>query len=470
LGVALQQGQPLRVILRITNPQLAALPWEALFDKETGDYVCRTDSIVRHVPAPYTPDPLEVVPPLRVLGLVASPRGLSLLDVEAEKQRLEQALAQPISDGLIEVVWVDQASWDSVHDKLLSGAWHVLHFIGHGDFDAVNDQGLIALVGEDGKASYVDAARLANLLDEANPTPRLVLLNSCRSGEGGAYDLFSGTASALVRSGISAVVAMQFSISDQAAIAFAKGFYTAIAHGHSIDDAARSGRIAILGLSSNLEWVTPVLYVRGEATELFRLTGERSGEKPRLPSRSLLSRVRSLSRRAIVGMAASAAVIAVAVGFYLHLHKPSFATNAQGFVGYTRAQCNALDSAALLARTENFLIAVCKGPAKDSDGRDYYYIHGVVLEDIDFAGQRLLAKGEGISGDPAVHSGLANFAATTPSQKFTYFVGSDRFTIAEKNLNRKIVEEPWIDFKVIDIPSSKSPIRSTSLPSASPTP
>ena len=64
-------------------PELAALPWEMLFDPETETYLCRHEPLVRrHVPAPYTPDPLEVRDPLRILGLVSSPRGMSSLDVE----------------------------------------------------------------------------------------------------------------------------------------------------------------------------------------------------------------------------------------------------------------------------------------------------------------------------------------------------------------------------------------------------
>src|SRR5262249_5373255 len=141
-----------------------------------------------------------------------------------------------------------------------------------GDYDPDDDEGALALVGADGRADRVEAGRLADLLAEAQPMPRLVVLNSCSSGQAGANDLFSGTAAALVRSGISAVAAMQFAVSDTAAIAFARGFYTAIAHGRSVDEAARSGRISILGAPRSLEWVTPVLYVRGQATRLFNLT------------------------------------------------------------------------------------------------------------------------------------------------------------------------------------------------------
>jgi hypothetical protein len=213
-----------------------------LFDSETEAYVCRKEPLVRHVAAPYTPDPLEVVPPLRVLGLVASPRGMPALDVGLEQERLSAALAGPIGEGLLELEWLAQASWEAVQEKLLSAPWHVLHFIGHGDYEVSTDRGVIALVGADGEANLVEAQRLADLLNEANPTPRLVVLNSCSSGQEGTRDLFSGTAAALVRSGIHAVAAMQFTVSDEAAITFARGFYTALAHGHDINDAMAGSR------------------------------------------------------------------------------------------------------------------------------------------------------------------------------------------------------------------------------------
>jgi hypothetical protein len=272
LGAAQGAGEQLRIVLRLTAPELAALPWEALYDHETGKYVCRREPLVRHVSAPYTPEPLEVVHPLRILALVASPRGLPPLDIPAEQQRLSTALADPIQRGLLTVDWLPDATWDQVHARLLSEEWHVLHFIGHGDYDVERDQGLIALTGSDGRAELVDAERLADLFGEAQPVPRLVVLNSCSGGENGTQDLFSGTAAALVRSGICAVAAMQFTVSDDAAIAFSRGFYTAIAAGRGIDEATRSGRIAILGAGQSLEWVTPVLYLRGETAHLFDVT------------------------------------------------------------------------------------------------------------------------------------------------------------------------------------------------------
>ena len=270
LAVASDRGKGVQIVLRLRAPGLAALPWEALYDAETGTYLCRKEPLVRHVPAPYSPPILTLTPPLRVLGMISSPRGLPPLDIDGEKQLLEEALRPHLDADRVTIDWIDHVTWPHVHDKLLEHEWHVLHFIGHGTYDAETDEGILAFVGRDGRADYVSASSFADLLGQAEPSPRLVLLNSCRSGVGGTEDLFSGTAAALVQSGIHAVAAMQFSVSDIAAIEFARGFYAALAHGRGIDEAVRSGRIGMLGVTrGTLEWVTPVLYLRGEDTQLF---------------------------------------------------------------------------------------------------------------------------------------------------------------------------------------------------------
>jgi WD40 repeat protein len=271
-AVAAERGQELRVVLRIDDPVLAGLPWEAMYDEAIGEYVCRRDLLVRHVPVMAAATPLRVDPPLRILGVVSSPRGLPPLDVGREQHLLEGALARLAGEGLAEVVWAPSATWAGLQEVLLGGRWHVLHFIGHGDFDPDRDEGVLALTTITGRPDLVEASRLVDLLRQARPMPRLVVLNSCSGAAVGVTDLFSGTAAALVRGGASAVAAMQYEISDPAAVAFARGFYGAIAHGRGVDDAVSSGRVAIVGLSGRtLEWVTPVLYLRGHDSHLFTI-------------------------------------------------------------------------------------------------------------------------------------------------------------------------------------------------------
>ena len=271
-ALAAEQGHGLRVVLRVDTPVLAGLPWETMYDAVAGGYVCRRDQLVRRIPVSAAAAPLTVRPPLRILGIVSSPRSWVPLDVEKEQEQLTRALAGPRAAGLVEAHWAPEATWAALQDLLLGGQWHAVHFIGHGYFDVDRDEGGLALVGDDGRADLVGADRLVDLLHEARPMPRLVVLNSCSGAAAGVTDLFAGTAAALVRGGVSAVAAMQYAISDAAAVAFARGFYTAIAHGRGVDDATSSGRIAILGTGARtLEWVTPVMYLRGRDSRLFVL-------------------------------------------------------------------------------------------------------------------------------------------------------------------------------------------------------
>jgi hypothetical protein len=260
--------------LRINDPALAGLPREAMYDEESGGYVCRRHQLVRHVGVPAAVAPLAVTPPLRILGVVSSPRGLPALGTEKEKEQLGTALSRLTSAGLVELTWAPSATWADLHDTLLSGTWQVVHYIGHGDFDPGHDVGTLALTSESGRMHMVDGSRFVDLLRQARPMPRLVVLNSCSGAASSVTDLFSGTAAALVRGGVTAVAAMRYEITDAAAIAFARGFYGAIARGRGVDEAVSSARVAILGLSGRtLEWVTPVLYLRGQETRLFTMPG-----------------------------------------------------------------------------------------------------------------------------------------------------------------------------------------------------
>lgn len=100
---------------------------------------------------------------------------------------------------------------------------------------------------------------------------RLVFLNACNTGttnvRSGAHP-FAGIATALIRERVPAVVAMQFPISDQAAIAFAQTFYERIAQGFPVDAAVAEGR-KVLYSSKHSEWATPVLYMRSRDGMLF---------------------------------------------------------------------------------------------------------------------------------------------------------------------------------------------------------
>lgn len=277
LGMVQTRRRPLRLVLWLTDPELAALPWESLYDPDSNAFLAKRWPVVRYVRSGYTPPPLEVQRPLRILGLVALPEDTVTLNVEAEQENLENALVDLLREGIVEIEWELETTWNHVQDRLLNKEWHVVHFIGHGGYDEENDESYLQFVSEGGGTQRVQANKLVDLLCNTPLPPRLVVLNSCSSGEGSPGDIFSSTAAALAKGGISAVAAMQFTITDEAAIAFSRGFYRAIAEGLSVDQAVHNGRRAIIGLPGNrMEWVTPVLYVLGETRELFKFAQQSS--------------------------------------------------------------------------------------------------------------------------------------------------------------------------------------------------
>jgi WD40 repeat protein len=268
---ALMVSEKLRIELHIDTPQVAALPWEAMYDEAVGGYICRQHQLIRHVPTASAPK-VPIRGPLRILGIVSAPSDLRPIDAERERDLLTSALAGPVKEGRVEITWAPSSTWAGLQNTLRTGEWHAVHYIGHGDFDPHRIEGILDLPSPEGTDHRVHASKFVDLLREADSMPRLVVLNSCLGAAGSSSDLFSGTATVLVRGGVVAAVAMQFPISNQAAIAFAGGFYGALADGRSVDGAVFSGRVAIVGLpGDSLEFVTPVLYLGGHETDLFTI-------------------------------------------------------------------------------------------------------------------------------------------------------------------------------------------------------
>jgi tetratricopeptide (TPR) repeat protein len=267
------QEKGLRLKLRIQPPELAALPWEFLFDSRQADYIClsRDTPLVRYLDLPQPILPLEVARPLRILCMVASPSDLPPLNTEVEKQRVQEALKHLIEKGTVEIAWLKGQTWRDLQTAMLKGPWNIFHFIGHGGFDNNKDEGIIALSDENGKASYMNATKLGRLLAD-HKSLRLVVLNSCEGAYGSDNDIFSSTAAILVRRGIPAVIAMQYEITDRTAIEFARTFYDSLSEGLPIDASVAEGRKAVdQSISLTLEWGVPVLYMRAPDGILFKL-------------------------------------------------------------------------------------------------------------------------------------------------------------------------------------------------------
>ncbi|MBW7881322.1 MAG: CHAT domain-containing protein [Caldilineaceae bacterium] len=300
----------LRIRLRINAPELAAVPWEFLYDTQANEFVVlsRHTPVVRYLEILQADGEFTVTPPLRVLGIVANPADLPPLDVDKEKARLAAAIGRQDADT-IELVWLESATWRSLHTAMQQGPWHIVHFVGHAMFDPQAGQGAILVEDEAGHAWPLPAEQLGQLLAD-HPSLRLAVLNACEGARGNEQMPFSSIAASLVRRGLPAVVAMQYAISDAAATEFAGSFYSALAAGLPVDSAVGEGRKAIqLANANSAEWGTPVLFTRLADGVIWTFPGEEQESGRQL---------RGLVRQLLVPLAAIVLILLLIAGVMLY--------------------------------------------------------------------------------------------------------------------------------------------------------
>jgi hypothetical protein len=262
-------GKGLRITLRLGQaPDLSNIPWEYLCEEGRFLSVSERTPIVRYLDLTKAHTSLTLTPPLRIIGMVSSPSDVVELDVEEEKHRLEQALESLVKEGRVEIVWLERATLSALLEALERDDFHIFHFIGHGAFDAQLGDGVLLLEDERGRGKRVTGMKLGQLLADER-TLRLAVLNACEGARADREDPFAGVAASLVKNEIPSVVAMQFEITDEAAIVFAGGLYGALARGSPVDAALASARKAIWADYNDIEWGTPVLFMRVPDGRIF---------------------------------------------------------------------------------------------------------------------------------------------------------------------------------------------------------
>ena len=271
--IASAQGNQESVRLRLIfqSPELAALPWEFLYDEDTNIFLANNTETVlsRYIDVPLQKRDIKAANlPLKVLLVISTPTDLATLDIAGEEKLIREALGKHIETGEIELDVLQSATIGNINQKLREKPYNVFHFIGHGVFE--NNQGSIALVDTVGKSKLLDDQSFANFF-LGNSNLGLVILNSCQGATVSSNQAFAGTAPNLVRRGIPAVVAMQYSILDNTAKLFADEFYRTLALGYPVDTAIQTTRNAIsmeVGLDKR-DFATPVLYMRAKDGIIF---------------------------------------------------------------------------------------------------------------------------------------------------------------------------------------------------------
>lgn len=273
LGLLEKENKHLRLRLHLNGvPELAQLPWEYLYHRDFLALSAETP-VVRYLDVPQSIKPLSIKPPLNILVVIASPSDYPQLNVEAEWERLQEALKELRGRGLITLKRLAKPTVDELQRELRQGDYHVFHFIGHGDFDPGTRAGTLLFEDDQGKGRMVQSQVLKILLHDES-TLRLAVLNACRGARSSQQDPLLGTAQSLVTAGIPAVVAMQFAVSDALAITFARSFYEAIADNVPVEAALSEARKTMFANQTSntlAEWGTPVLFMRSEEGALLNL-------------------------------------------------------------------------------------------------------------------------------------------------------------------------------------------------------
>ncbi len=267
--VSAQNERGLRLTLGLIDaPALLSLPWEFLYRRPRFIASQRHTPLVRCLDQGSLAAPPAITKTVRILGVISSPTNLTPLDVAAERQHVERAVAKMVEAGRVELDWLEPATPSRLRKLLRDNDYHIIHYVGHSSFTDAHE-GAVFLEDDTGHAVAVDNTMLANMLSD-QPNLRLVVLNSCEGARTTISDPYAGVATTLIQLGVPAVVAMQFEITDRAAILFADELYTnLIGRQDPIDAAVAEARKAIYVEIDRVEWATPVLFVRDPDVQLF---------------------------------------------------------------------------------------------------------------------------------------------------------------------------------------------------------
>jgi tetratricopeptide (TPR) repeat protein len=209
-----------------------------------------------------------------------------------------QMVARPLLErlhavrGEVSLTVLRPPTFDALRDAVRQAAdsgepFHVVHFDGHGAMlshsagsgglpgsrpNMMNapGEGILAFEKPGGGSDQVGASKVAQVLAEGKVP--VVVLNACQSGAVGK-ELEASVATALLKAGCAAVVAMAYSVYAVAAAEFMAAFYESLFAGDSVGQAVTVGRKRLFehddrpspkGDLALADWLVPVHYLRRE--------------------------------------------------------------------------------------------------------------------------------------------------------------------------------------------------------------
>ncbi|MFI6071301.1 AAA family ATPase [Actinoplanes sp. NPDC051343] len=214
------------IALTVTDPDLAALPWESAVIAGTDGPWCRHDHVLlyRQVSAGAPDEDESPVPgPLRMLALIASPpvrsglSGLHEQGLAAVGESVEAARRERLAI-VDEPVWSDPAR---LHDQLAANRYHVLYLTCPADRDG------LLFETADGRVQNVGPRRLADdILGAAPPVPFVILRTFAIDPGTQVWPMVHDLVRRLCASGTCGVLVIPASMSHQEAVRFTAAMFT----------------------------------------------------------------------------------------------------------------------------------------------------------------------------------------------------------------------------------------------------
>lgn len=265
---AASQDRPFALCLRLspTQVELAALPWEVLWDDGPSPLLLsrgRLAACTRHLDlAQALPPPREWKRPLHVL--VLTPHANVSPQVRAEGYRAIRTAWEPLlSSGQVALNELSPVTRESLVNTLqTSPPPDVIHYQGHGHYEG--GEGALLLDDASGKGCWTSTSKLAALFSGV----RMVVLFACQGAMvAPPSGLLTGVAPALSAAGIPIVLGMQVTVRIRAAARASGVMYRALAAGWSVQQAVSLVRQALyVDEEDQVSWYVPVLYVRTHDT------------------------------------------------------------------------------------------------------------------------------------------------------------------------------------------------------------
>lgn len=271
----------LRVRLRLF-PALDVLPWEytrvppPASSRDVNELIFLNPklSIVRHQPVATPAKPFRTGAEHRLVVAMASPRLYLPLKLAEEQSAIQDLLQR--GSGINDVYCPDYRtephSMGATEGDLataLTEQTDIFHFSGHGKFEesqgpelhTVEGIGQIILAEPDGRPHALVGDTLGRLLQTGGV--RLAILGACETAERDIFNAWSSVASSLLKRGIPAVIAMQFSVHDNMTQHFMSVLYNGLVMGDTVDSAVSQARFAMWRRNpADRDWGAPVLYMR----------------------------------------------------------------------------------------------------------------------------------------------------------------------------------------------------------------